>query len=304
MKKLVIAAGTGFLGQALVAYFKDKAKEIIILTRKPLPLNSNIKYVYWDAKTLGSWQTELNNTDVLINLTGKSVNCRYTITNKNEILNSRINSTAVLGRAIKQCTHPPKHWINASTATIYRHSEDLQMDENSGEIGADFSMNVAKMWERVFFGTDTPGTLKTAIRTSIVLGNTGGAFPIMKTLAKAGFGGKQGNGRQYISWIHELDFARAVDFIITEKLTGPVNVTAPNPIKNSNFMNALRSTVHMPIGIPQPEWLLKMGAKVIGTETELVLKSRNVVPLRLLKSGFEFTFGHAESATKALVSVK
>ena len=157
-------------------------------------------------------------------------------------------------------------------------------------------MNVAKMWERIFFGTNTPGTLKTAVRTSIVLGNTGGAFPIMKTLTKAGLGGKQGNGRQFISWIHELDFARAVEFILTEKLTGPVNVTAPNPIKNNDFMKALRETVNMPIGIPQPEWLLKIGAKVIGTETELVLKSRNVVPVRLLKSGFEFRYTKAEEA--------
>lgn len=304
MKKLVIAAGTGFLGQALIAYFKDKVQEIIILTRKPLPNKDNIRYVYWDAKTLGSWQAELNNADALINLTGKSVNCRYTITNKNEILNSRIDSTAVLDKAVAQCANPPKHWINASTATIYRHSEDLQMDENNGEIGTDFSMNVAKMWERIFFGTDTLGTLKTAIRTSIVLGNTGGAFPIMKSLAKAGLGGKQGNGRQYISWVYELDFARAVEFILTEKLTGPVNVTAPNPIKNTSFMSALRNAVNMPIGIPQPEWLMKIGAKVIGTETELVLKSRNVVPVRLLKSGFEFKFDHAENAIKALANVK
>ncbi|MFP9118562.1 TIGR01777 family oxidoreductase [Flavobacterium sp. RNTU_13] len=301
MKKLVIAAGTGFLGKVLIAYFKDKTDEIVILTRKPLPNNGNIRYVQWDAKTLTGWETELNSADALINLAGKSVNCRYTITNKNEILNSRVDSTAILGKAIAQCTHPPKHWLNASTATIYRHSEDKQMNENEGEIGSDFSMNVAKMWERIFFGINTPQTYKTALRTSIVLGNNGGAFPIMKKLAMAGLGGKQGNGRQYISWIHENDFARAVAFIVTEKLIGPVNVTAPNPIKNKDFMSALRKAVHIPFGIPQPEWLLKIGATVIGTETELVLKSRNVIPVRLQKSGFNFQHSTAIEATNALV---
>lgn len=301
MKKLVIAAGTGFLGQALIAYFKDKTDEIIILTRKPLPHNGNIKYVQWDAKTLTGWEDALNGADALINLAGKSVNCRYTIANKNEILNSRIDSTAVLGKAISQCTNPPKHWLNASTATIYRHSEDKQMDENDGEIGCDFSMNVAKMWERIFFGINTPQTYKTALRTSIVLGNQGGAFPLMKTLAKVGLGGKQGNGRQYISWIHEVDFARAVDFILTEKLTGPVNVTAPCPVKNADFMLGLRKALGIPFGIPQPKWLLNFGAKLIGTETELVLKSRNVVPVRLQKSGFNFQYNTAIKAINALV---
>lgn len=301
MKKLVIAAGTGFLGRALVAYFKDKTDQIVILTRKPLADNGNIRYVYWDAKTLTGWETELNGADALINLTGKSVNCRYTITNKNEILNSRVDSTTILGRATAQCTHPPKHWINASTATIYRHSEDKQMNENEGEIGNDFSMNVAKMWERIFFGINTPQTYKTALRTSIVLGNNGGAFPIMKKLAKAGLGGKQGNGRQYISWIHEHDFARAVAFILTKKLTGPVNVTAPSPIKNADFMEGLRKALGTPIGIPQPEWLVSFGAKLIGTETELVLKSRNVIPLRLQKSGFNFHYSTAVEAINALV---
>ncbi len=301
MKKLVIAAGTGFLGKVLIAYFKDKTDEIIILTRKPLPNNGNIRYVHWDAKTLTGWETELNGADALINLAGKSVNCRYTITNKNEILNSRVDSTAILGKAIAQCTHPPKHWLNASTATIYRHSEDKQMNENEGEIGSDFSMNVAKMWERIFFGINTPQTYKTALRTSIVLGNNGGAFPIMKKLAMAGLGGKQGNGRQFISWIHENDFAHAVAFMLTEKLTGPVNVTAPNPIKNKDFMSALRKAVHIPFGIPQPEWLLSFGAKLIGTETELVLKSRNVIPVRLLKSGFNFQYSTAIEAINALV---
>lgn len=301
MKKLVIAAGTGFLGKVLIAYFKDKTDEIVILTRKPLADNGNIRYVHWDAKTLTGWETELKGADALINLAGKSVNCRYTITNKNEILNSRVDSTAILGKAIAQCTHPPKHWLNASTATIYLHSEDKQMNENEGEIGSDFSMNVAKMWERIFFGINTPQTYKTALRTSIVLGNNGGAFPIMKKLAMAGLGGKQGNGRQFISWIHEHDFARAVAFILTEKLTGPVNVTAPNPIKNKDFMSALRKAVHIPFGIPQPEWLLKIGAKVIGTETELVLKSRNVIPVRLQKSGFNFQHSTAIEAINTLV---
>jgi len=301
MKKLVIAAGTGFLGQALIAHFKDIVDEIIILTRSKNRTEDNIKYIHWDAKSLTGWETELEHADVLINLAGKSVDCRYTEQNKSEIIASRVNSTVILGKAIALCDYPPLHWLNSSTATIYRHSEDKQMDEVTGEIGTDFSMNVAKMWERAFFSAHTPTTLKTALRTSIVLGKGGGAFPTLLKLAKLGLGGKQGNGRQFVSWIHETDFARAVDFIILNKMEGVVNVVATEPVRNRDFMRTLRNAAGIPLGIPQPKWLLRIGAAVIGTETELVLKSRNVVPARLSEAGFEFEYKNVEKALADLV---
>jgi uncharacterized protein (TIGR01777 family) len=296
MKKIVIAAGTGFLGQVLVNHFKNRADEIVILTRGKSKLKNTVRYINWDAKSMTGWERELENADVLINLAGKSVDCRYTAKNKSEIMASRVDSTAILNKAVLGCTNPPKHWINSSTATIYRHSEDKQMDEDNGEIGFDFSMNVARMWEKIFFQTESPLTKKTAMRTSIVLGKKGGAYIPLKRLAYLGFGGRQGSGNQYVSWIHEKDFARAVAFITDKKMEGVVNVVSPEPIRNKNFMKALRDSKNIPFGIPIGTLLLKLGAKIIGTETELVLKSRNVIPKRLQENGFKFIYGDIEKA--------
>ena len=301
MKKLIIAAGTGFLGQVLVDHFKDSFDEIVILTRGKSENKNNIKYVNWNAKTFSGWEKELENTDILINLAGKSVDCRYNEKNKQEIFNSRIESTKILNEAVLQCENPPKHWLNSSTSTIYRFSLDKQMDETTGEIGNDFSMNIAKSWEKAFFETKTPKTLKTALRTSIVLGKNGGAFIPLKTLAKLGMGGKQGNGKQFISWIHEKDFARAVAFVIENKLENEINIVSPNPIRNVDFMSKLRKAVGMPIGISQPEWLLELGSKIINTETELVLKSRNVIPKRLQENGFTFNYDSVDKTFENLL---
>ena len=300
--KLIIAAGTGFLGQVLVNHFKNKFEVIVILTRGKTETKNNIKYIHWDAKTLSGWETELESADVLINLAGKSVDCRYTDENKKEILASRIDSTAILNLAILSCTNPPKHWLNSSTATIYRHSEEQQMTEENGEIGDDFSMNVAKAWEQTFFEVPTKNSLKTALRTSIVLGKKGGAFIPLKRLTQIGFGGKNGRGNQYVSFIHEDDFARAVEFIIKKKMIGVVNVVAPNPVQNKDFMKQLRKEIGIPFGIPLSKSLLKFGAEIIKTEPELVLKSRNVIPKRLLDNGFEFKLGTIEKAFKKLLS--
>lgn len=301
MKKLIIAAGTGFLGKVLTNHFKDKFGEIIILTRGKSKTNHNIRYVNWNAKTFSGWETELENADILINLAGKSVDCRYTEENKKEILLSRIQSTKILNKAVLNCKTPPKHWLNSSTSTIYRFSLDKQMDEIEGEIGNDFSMNVAQSWEKAFFKTETPNTLKTALRTSIVLGKNGGAFIPLKTLAKIGLGGKQGKGNQFISWIHEEDFANAVNFIIQKEITGVVNIVSPNPISNAEFMKKLQKVVDFPFGIPINAFLLKIGAAIIRTETELVLKSRNVIPKRLLDSGYKFKFGNLDIAFQNLL---
>ncbi|TDW47027.1 hypothetical protein EV144_10543 [Flavobacterium sp. 270] len=301
MKKLIIAAGTGFLGQVLVDHFKDKFDKIVILTRGKSKIVNGIKYVNWNAKSFSGWEKELENAAVLINLAGKSVDCRYTRENKREILLSRIESTKILNKAILACKNPPKHFLNSSTSTIYRFSLDKEMDEENGEIGNDFSMNIAQSWEKAFFKTETPNTLKTALRTSIVLGKNGGALIPLKTLAKFGLGGKQGKGNQFVSWIHELDFARAIDFIMEKEVTGVVNLVSPKPIRNENFMALLRKEVRVPFGIPINTFLLKVGSFFIRTESELVLKSRNVIPKRLLESGFKFEFDSLEKALKNLI---
>ena len=301
MKKLIIAAGTGFLGQVLVNHFASKFDQIVILTRGKSKEENGIKYVNWDARKLSGWETELENATVLINLAGKSVDCRYTKANKKEILLSRIESTKILNKAVLQCKNPPKHWLNSSTSTIYRFSLDKQMSEENGEIGNDFSMNVAQSWEKAFFKYETPQTLKTAMRTSIVLGKKGGAFIPLKTLAKTGLGGKQGKGNQYISWIHETDFARAIEFIIQKEMTGVINIVSPTPITNADFMKKLRKAVGQFVGIPMPTFLLKIGSFIIRTETELVLKSRNVIPKKLTENGFKFEFTSIDAAFKNLL---
>lgn len=301
MKKLIIAAGTGFLGNVLIDHFKDKTEEIIILTRRKATTKGNVRYINWDAKTMTGWEHELEGADVLINLAGKSVDCRYTEANKNKIMASRVDSTVILGKAVAKCSKPPVHWLNSSTATIYRHSTDKQMNEATGEIGHDFSMNVAKVWERVFFEAETPRTIKTALRTSIVLGKKGGAFIPLKRLAQLGFGGRQGSGNQFVSWIHEQDFAHAIEYIISTKMEGAVNVVSPAPVRNGLFMAELRNALNMPFGLPVPEALLKIGAAVIGTETELVLKSRNVIPARLIAGGFKFKNGTLAAAINSLI---
>lgn len=300
--KLIIAAGTGFLGNVLIQHFKNKFEEIIVLTRGKSETKNRIKYVNWDAKSFSGWEKELENADLVINLAGKSVDCKYNEKNKSEILVSRIESTKILNKAILKCENPPKHFINSSTATIYRHSEDKEMDEYTGEIGNDFSMNVAKSWEETFYEVETPKTLKTAIRTSIVLGKDGGAFVPLKKLTQLGLGGKNGNGKQFISWIHEKDFARAIAFIIEKELSGSINVVAPRPIRNEEFMKKLQKAIGIPFGLPIPKSLLEFGAKIIKTETELVLKSRNVIPKRLTENGFEFEFSDLENIFKNLLS--
>lgn len=302
MKKLIIAAGTGFLGQVLVNHFKNKFEEIVILTRGKSQIVNGIKYVNWNAKTLSGWESELENAAVLINLAGKSVDCRYTKENKKEILLSRIESTKILNKAVLNCQNPPKHWLNSSTATIYRFSLDKQMDEVDGEIGNDFSINVALSWEKAFFKTETPKTMKTALRTSIVLGKKGGAFIPLKNLAKTGFGGKQGSGNQFVSWIHEEDFAKAIDFIIEKEMTGVINIVSRKPIQNALFMRKLRKAAGFPFGIPLNKLFLEIGAFFIRTEPELILKSRNVIPKRLLENGFRFKFGDIDNAFQDLLS--
>lgn len=285
--KIVIAGGTGFLGKALQKYFSEKKYEVLILTRKPKKSNE----VYWDAVNIGDWIKVLACSDVLINLTGKCVDCRYTKENKRAILESRVKSTEVLQKAIHLSKTPPKVWLNSSSATIYVHAETQMMDEDSGIIGDDFSMNICKSWEKAFLADTSVSIRKVALRTSIVLGNEGGGLPKMKMISRLGLGGKQGSGEQMMSWIHEKDFCRAVEFIIEHnELTEKVNIAAPNPLKNEDFMKRLRKSMGIPIGVNSPVFLLELASFFIRTETELVLKSRNVYPKRLVETGFQFEF--------------
>ncbi|AZA57033.1 TIGR01777 family oxidoreductase [Chryseobacterium shandongense] len=297
--KIIITAGTGFLGKNLEKYFTEKGHQVYILTRNPKRKNE----IFWDAKTLGEWKGVLENADVIINLAGKSVDCRYTEKNKQEIYSSRINSTRILQQAIDQCTHKPKIWLNASSATIYVHSEKNVNTEENGIIGDDFSMNICKSWENEFSKSETENVRKVALRTSIVLGNNGGAFPKLKMLTKFGLGGKQGRGNQKVSWIHIQDFCRAVEFIINdENIFGKINITAPNPLANQEFMKSLRKEMKVPFGLNAPVWQLEIASIFLKTETELLLKSRNVYPGKLLKDGFQFLFPDVESAFHNLCS--
>lgn len=295
--KIVIAGGTGFLGENLEKYFTEKRNKVYILTRNPKRRNE----IYWDAKTLGEWKNIIENTDVLINLTGKSVDCRYNEKNKKEIYSSRIESTKILQEAIEHCINKPKLWMNASSATIYVHSEEHLNTEDSGIIGDDFSINICKSWEKEFFKDKREQIRKVALRTSIVLGKNGGAFPKLKMITKLGLGGKQGRGNQKISWIHIHDFCKAVEYIISnETIAGTINVTAPNPLSNIEFMKKLRKEMKIPFGLNAPVWQLEIVSIFLKTETELLLKSRNVYPEKLIRNGFRFRYPDIDAAFKDL----
>ncbi|MDR4953920.1 TIGR01777 family oxidoreductase [Chryseobacterium sp. ES2] len=291
--KIIIAGGSGFLGENLEKYFTTKGNQVYILTRNPQRKNE----IYWNAQTISEWKNNLEKADVLINLTGKSVDCRYHEKNKQEIYSSRINSTRILQKAVDQCSHKPKVWLNASSATIYVHSEKNLNTEENGIVGDDFSMNICKSWEEEFFAGKNEEIRKVALRTSIVLGNNGGAFPKLKMITKLGLGGKQGRGNQMVSWVHIEDFCRAVDWIIQdENLSGTVNITAPTPLSNQSMMRKLRHKTKVPFGLNAPVWQLEIASIFLNTETELLLKSRNVYPEKLIKSGFKFSYSTFDKA--------
>jgi len=303
MKKIVIAGGAGFLGGLLARFYSGKGDEVIILSRKHIPDRDLIRYVKWDGKTPGHWVNEIEGADVLINLTGRSVDCRYNEKNKTEIYDSRINSTYILGVVIGKLKKPPAVWLNASSATIYRHAEDRPMDEASGELGTGFSVDVCKKWESTFNNFQVPGVRKVILRIGIVLDSKSGALMPMTFLTKLGLGGRHGHGRQYFTWIHQKDFIRSVEYLIgNEECEGVFNITAPHPVRNRDFVKTLRKAQRAPFGLPMPAWMLEIGAFLIKTETELLLKSRWVVPKRLQAAGFQFDFPDLNSAINNLFS--
>jgi uncharacterized protein (TIGR01777 family) len=304
-KKIVLAGGNGYLGKVLARYYEDKADEIVILSRHEKPVFKNVRTVVWDGKTRGKWAAELVNADMLINLCGKNVNCRYTEKNKAEIIASRVLPTELLGIVIKDMIEPPKLWINVTSATIYRHAEDRPQDEETGEIGYGFSIDVCQPWEAAFNKYDNLKTRKITLRMGIVLGREESVFPRLLNLVKIGMGGKQGDGKQYVSWVHQHDVARATEWFLEKpNLKGIFNCTAPFAIPNAALMRIIRKAYGIPFGLPAPQWLLEIGALVIGTETELILKSRWVIPKRLTDSGFKFQYEHAEAAVHDILSIR
>lgn len=302
MKKLIISGGSGFLGSLITDYFGDKFEEIVLLSRKRKPPKNKCRTVVWDAKTFSGWEKEFENADVVINMAGRSVDCRYTNRNKQLIMNSRVDSTRIIGKAIEQCKNPPHVWLNSSTATIYRHALETKMTEDQGEIGTGFSVHVAKAWEQAFFSSRTPQTRKVSLRTAIVLGKEGGALQPIKKITQLGLGGKQGSGKQKFSWIHQDDFVRSIDFLIQHiDFEGVYNIVAPEPSTNEELMRFMRDILQVPLGIPSPKPILEVGAFLIRTETELLLKSRNVIPQRLVQRGFSFKYSDLKAALTDLL---
>ena len=306
--RLVIAGGSGFLGNVLANHFAARRMEVVILTRNPTKPGGSIRHVHWDGTTVGDWLKELEGAWALIILAGVSVNCRYHARNRKLLLDSRLDSTRALGEAIAGCANPPPVWLNSSTATIYKHTFGPAWDE-AGEIGGCpeakdiFSVHIATEWERVFNEASTPRTREVALRTAMVLGHgKNSVLPNLLRLGRLGLGGSLSGGRQFVSWIHEEDFCRAVEWIIDhEKVRGAVNLAAPNPVSNSKFMAAIRKACHTPFGLPATRWMLEIGAFFMRTETELLIKSRRVVPGKLLTEGFVFRHPHLLPAIQHLV---
>jgi uncharacterized protein (TIGR01777 family) len=306
-KRIVLGGGSGLLGNLLTKHLCDNGYEIVVLSRSFHPNSNTVRFVTWDAASVGDWQRELDGAFAVVNLTGRSVNCRYTEKNRSDILQSRVLSTTAIGQAIAKCTSPPPVWLNASTATIYKHSYDKPMDENGDMAGThdakdEFSVEVALAWERALFEAQTPNTRKVALRISMVLSDEeGSVFPVLRGLVRKGIGGAMAGGRQYVAWIHHEDFCRAIDWILAHpELSGGVNVAAPNPITNRDMMRTLRQVCRVPIGLPAARWMLEIGAFFMRTETELMLKSRRAIPGKLLADGFQFQFSNFEQAAQNL----
>ena len=308
--KIILAGGTGQVGTILARAFHREGHHVVVLSRRAIAAPWPI--VPWDGRTLGPWKDELERADVVINLAGRSVNCRYGPKNRAEISNSRVDSTRAIGQAILQARRPPAVWLQASTATIYEHRFNAANDEFTGILGGAepnapdtwrFSIDVATAWENAAREeAAVNGSRLVLLRSAITMSpDRGGAFDLLLKLARFGLGGTNGSGRQFVSWIHEDDFVRAVRWLIDNpSISGPVNVAAPTPLPNADFMRELRHAWGVPVGLPSTEWMLEIGAFFLRTETELILNSRRVVPGRLLEGGFTFAFPHWPNAARDL----
>jgi len=309
--KIVIPGGSGQVGQLLARAFEKDGHDVVILSRRQEADKAG-RIVWWDAQTIGEWCAELEGANVVINLAGKSVNCRYTAENRREIIRSRVDSTGVVGQAIMQARCPPRLWLQAATATIYAHRYDAAHDEFSGILARDddnvpdtwrFSLDVATKWERAFHQSgNLPRTRKVLLRCAVIMSpDRGGIFDVLLGLVRRGLGGRSGDGRQYVSWIHDADFIRAIYWLIEhEQLEGAVILASPHPLPNAAFMRVLREAWGTRVGLPASKWMLEIATFFMRTESELVLKSRRVVPGRLLRDGFEFEFPNWEEAARDL----
>lgn len=307
--KIVIPGGSGQVGTALAKVFHRDGHEVVVLGRTPE--KCEWRTVAWDGKSFGQWADEIDGSDVVINLAGRSVNCRYSNENRRQIMDSRVNSTRVVGEAISKATSPPRVWLQSSTATIYAHSFDRANDDVTGVIGGhepdapdtwNFSIDVATNWERATNESDTPKTRKVLMRSAMTMGPArGGIFDTLLRIVRFGLGGAAASGKQYISWIHEDDFIRSIYWLIEhDDLAGPINISSPNPLPNREFMRIFREVWRTRIGLPAFEWQLAIGAFFMRTETELILKSRRVVPKLLTDSGFEFEYSNWDEACRDL----
>ena len=309
--KIVMPGGSGQVGIVLSRAFARDGHDVVVLSRRPA--TQPWRTVVWDGTTVDEWARELEGADAVINLAGRSVNCRYNAANRREILDSRLQSTRAVGEAIARCARPPRVWLQASTATIYAHRFDAANDERTGILGGDepgapdtwrFSIDVARAWEDAFRDAAVPGTRKVALRSAITMSpDAGGPFDTLLGLVRCGLGGPAGDGRQFVSWVHHDDFTRAVRWLIDrDGFDGVVNIAAPEPLPNADFMRELRQAWGMPVGLPSSGWMLDLGAVLMRTETELILKSRRVVPARLLDEGFEFHYTRWADAARNLVA--
>ena len=308
--RVVLPGGSGHLGGLLSGALRARGHEVVVLSRGP---GEPGRSVTWDGRTGGPWEAELDGADAVINLAGRSVNCRYTAGNLCAMLASRVDSTRAVGAAIARAARPPRVWLQSSTATIYAHRFDAPNDDVSGELGGRepdapgywrTSIDIATGWERELAEAPTPRTRKVALRSAMVMWpGRGGPLATMLALTRAGLFGALGGGRQYVSWIHGLDFVRAVLWLIEhEELDGPVNLAAPEPLPQRDFSRTLRAAAGVPLGLPATRWMLELGAFFLRTDTELVLKSRRVVPRRLTEAGFRFEFPEWAAAARDLVA--
>lgn len=296
MAKIIIAGGTGFLGTNLCEFLRKKGHDISILSRKVRKNVDGIRYVLWDGKNTGAWISELEASEAIINLSGRSIDTTFTDKHKEQILESRINSTMAISKAIQEVVTPPKTWINASAVGIYGDRKDEILTESSYP-GDGFVAEVCIKWETKVFDENFPNTRQVAIRTGLVLDAKEGLLWPLSRITKLGMGGKAGSGGQYMPWIHINDWVKLVYFFIfSSTYTGPVNASAPNPVSNKEFMRTLRKTLGIPFGIPQPAWAIQLGGKLIGTEAELILTGQKAIPDVALKNGFTFEFNNLEGA--------
>jgi uncharacterized protein len=306
--KIVIPGGSGQVGTILARHFHANKHDVVVLSRKPA--SAPWRVMARDAETIGPWAAELDGADAVVNLAGRSVNCRYNAKNRRLILESRVRSTKVVGEAIGRAMKPPPVWLQACSATIYIHRYDAPNDERTGILSGNepdlpdtwkFSCDVCRAWEEALDAAVTPATRKVAMRTSMVMSpDCGGVFDTLLWLVRRRLGGRTGDGRQFVSWIHDADFIGAVEWLIDHDMSGPVNLAAPVPLPNAEFMRELREAWGVRFGLPAPRWMLEIGTWLLRTESELVLKSRRVVPGRLLEAGFTFRFPSWPEAARDL----